>query len=211
MTIGRLSALLGSLTLGVGLAALGASWLVLPARTPPGLLADAVLALFAATLAVILGAVFLGRLLLRPFRELAGSVAGQQPLALHTFLHSKIEELVAVATAIERTEGRLTSSIAQIQRDRAEMSALFEHMADGALVLDAQDRVELSNPAACRLLRQVSMAGRTLSSAVHDPDMLQVVATQLPTEQRVLVLLQDDVDQTSCGACMSKWMVSHTS
>jgi two-component system phosphate regulon sensor histidine kinase PhoR len=109
--------------------------------------------------------------------------------------------------------------MAQIQRDRADMSALFEHMADGVLVLDAQDRVELANPAACRLLRQVSIQGRPLPSAVHDPDVmhvvraaregsvvrhpvelrspngyrswLQVVATRLPTEQRVLVLLQD--------------------
>jgi two-component system phosphate regulon sensor histidine kinase PhoR len=109
--------------------------------------------------------------------------------------------------------------MAQIQRDRSSMSALFEHMADGVLVLDAQDRVELANPAACRLLRQTSIVGRPLPSAVHDPDVLhvvraardgsvvrhpvelrsptgyrswlQVVATELPMEQRVLVLLQD--------------------
>jgi hypothetical protein len=122
------------ITFGVGLAELAIRLLVLPAQTPAGLLVDGVLALVVSTLAVILGAVLLGRRLLRPFRELAASVNGQQPLALNGFLHSNIEELVAVASAIQRTEDRLTSSVAQIQRDRADMSALFEHMADGVLV-----------------------------------------------------------------------------
>ncbi len=219
MSIGRLSALLSSVTFGVGLAVLAASLLLFPLHTPAELLLDGALAQLAAALAVVFGSVLLGRQLLRPFRELAASVVAQQPLALSTFFHSNIEEVVAVAAAIQRTESRLTSSMAQIQRDRSDMAALFEHMADGVLVLDSQDRVELSNPAACRLLRQVSIEGRPLSSAVHDPDVLhvvraardgslvrhpvelrtpdghrswlQVVATQLPTEQRVLVLLQD--------------------
>jgi two-component system phosphate regulon sensor histidine kinase PhoR len=219
MTIGRLSTLLGLITFGVGLAVLAFSQLVLPAQTPARLAVDGVLAVLASALAGILGVVLLGPRLLRPFRELAASVTGQQPLALNGFLHSNIEELAGVARAIQRTENRLTSSMAQIQRDRADISALFEHMADGVLVLDAQDRVELANPAACRLLRQVSLEGRRLPSAVHDPDVmhvvraaregsvvrhpvelrspngyqswLQVVATRLPTEQRALVLLQD--------------------
>ncbi|MBO0882612.1 MAG: PAS domain-containing protein, partial [Mycobacterium sp.] len=109
-------------------------------------------------------------------------------------------------------------SMAQMQRDRSDLAALFEHMADGVLVVDARDRVELANPAAARLLRR-SLNGRPLASAIRDPDLLevvratrdgspvrhpielraptgprswiQVVATQLPTERRILVLLQD--------------------
>lgn len=124
----------------------------------------------------------------------------------------------ALETEMQRTEARLTSSLAQMQRDRSDLAALFEHMADGVLVVDARDRVELANPAAARLLRR-SLNGRPLASAIRDPDLvevvraardgspvrhpielrapngprswIQVVATQLPTERRILVLLQD--------------------
>ena len=120
---------------------------------------------------------------------------------------------------MQRTEARLTSNMAQMQRDRSDMAALFEYMADGVLVLDARDRVELANPAAGRLLRRAGLQGRPLASAIRDPDMLeviraardggpvrhpvelrtpnglrswvQVVATLLPTDARILVLLQD--------------------
>jgi two-component system phosphate regulon sensor histidine kinase PhoR len=120
---------------------------------------------------------------------------------------------------MQRTEARLTSNMAQMQRDRSDLAALFEHMEDGVLVLDARDRVELANPAAGRLLRRPGLQGRPLASAIRDPDMLeviraardggpvrhpvelrtpnglrswvQVVATLLPTDARILVLLQD--------------------
>jgi two-component system phosphate regulon sensor histidine kinase PhoR len=120
---------------------------------------------------------------------------------------------------MQRTEARLTSNMAQMQRDRSDLAALFEHMADGVLVLDARDRVELANPAAGRLLRRPGLQGRPLASAIRDPDMLeviraardggpvrhpvelrtpnglrswvQVVATLLPIDARILVLLQD--------------------
>jgi two-component system phosphate regulon sensor histidine kinase PhoR len=120
---------------------------------------------------------------------------------------------------MQRTEERLTRSLAQLERDRSDLSALFEYMADGVLVLDARDRVDLANPAASRLLRRSALHGRPLASAIRDPDMLelvraarggspvrypvelrspsggrtwlQVVATQLPIDQRILVVLQD--------------------
>jgi two-component system, OmpR family, phosphate regulon sensor histidine kinase PhoR len=120
---------------------------------------------------------------------------------------------------MQRAEARLTSSIAQTQRDRSDLAALFEHMADGVLVLDARDHVELANPAAGRLLGRAALHGRQLPSAIRDPDVLevvraarsgtpvhhpvelrtptgvrswlQVIATALPTENRLLVLLQD--------------------
>jgi two-component system, OmpR family, phosphate regulon sensor histidine kinase PhoR len=120
---------------------------------------------------------------------------------------------------MQRTEARLTSSMAQMQRDRSDLAALFEHMADGVVVLDAHDRVELANPAAGRLLRRTALHGRPLAAAIRDADVLevvraarggtpvrhpvelrtpngarswlQVIATALPTEERLLVLLQD--------------------
>jgi two-component system phosphate regulon sensor histidine kinase PhoR len=203
----------------VGVAVLAVGLLLAPGELRTSVLPIGVAALTAATLSSAASAAILARRLLRPFRELADFVVAHQPAPLNTFLHSDVEEVVAVATALRRTELRLTASMAQMQRDRSDMAALFEHMADGVLVLDAQDQVELANPAAGRLLRQQCVQGRPLPSAVRDPDVLevvraarhgspirhsvelcapdgrrawvQVVATQLPTEHRVLVLFQD--------------------
>jgi two-component system phosphate regulon sensor histidine kinase PhoR len=105
----------------------------------------------------------------------------------------------------------------QVQRERLQMATIFEHMADGVLVLDADERVELSNPAVARLVSQRSIQGRPLTEAVRDADLVevaraaqpgaavtqvvelrqrarrwvQVVATRLPDGQRTLLLLQD--------------------
>src|SRR5262249_8885950 len=130
-----------------------------------------------------------------------------------------VQPFLQLAEEVRDTEARLTSSLAQMQRDRSDLAALFQQMADGVLVLNAEDRVELANPAADRLLRRAAIPGRPVTSAIRDPDMLevvraardgspvrhpvelrepdgrrswvQVVATQLPTEHRILVLLQD--------------------
>jgi two-component system, OmpR family, phosphate regulon sensor histidine kinase PhoR len=130
-----------------------------------------------------------------------------------------LRPLSELATTVQRTQFQLTTTLAQIERDRSDMAALIRYMADGVLVLDREDRVELANPAASRLLRRAFLEGRPLVSAVRDPDVLQlvraahqgspirhsvelrhpdgyrcwlqIVATQLPTDRRILVLLQD--------------------
>jgi two-component system phosphate regulon sensor histidine kinase PhoR len=219
VTITRLSVLSATVTLAFGLVVLGAvlSVVAVEVRTTAGLIGLA--GLIGATVATGIGVAALIHRFLEPFRRLARAVAIQGPLDLRTFSHSDLEEVASIATAVQGTQSRLTSSMAQAQRDRSDMAALFEHMADGVLVLDAQDRVELANPAAGQLLRQSSLHGRPLTTAVRDPDVLelvraarggssvrhpvelhvpnrrrswlQVIATPLPTERRILVLLQD--------------------
>jgi two-component system, OmpR family, phosphate regulon sensor histidine kinase PhoR len=124
------------------------------------------------------------------------------------------------ADALREAERRFQANVAQSQRDRAQMVAIFEHMADGLLVLNAYERVELSNPAAARLLRRTRLDGLPLAEAVRDADVvetvraagdaypvtqlvelrpepsrarswLNIVATRVPAEQRTLVILQD--------------------
>jgi len=152
------------------------------------------LALLAAATASSITAALLAQAMLRPLHELPG--------------------------VVRQTEQRFQEGFAQSQRDRAQMVAIFEHMADGLLVLDANERIELSNPAATRLLRQPRLEGLPLAGAVHDADLVQtvravsnerpvtqlvelrqepgrprtwlnIIATRVPAEQRVLVLLQD--------------------
>src|SRR5262245_46710889 len=65
---------------------------------------------------------------------------------------TSLRPLRTQATALREAERRFQANVARSQRDRAEMVAIFEHMADGLLVLDANERIELSNPAAAHLL-----------------------------------------------------------
>ncbi|HEY3058808.1 MAG TPA: PAS domain-containing protein, partial [Chloroflexota bacterium] len=77
--------------------------------------------------------------------------------------------LVAPYRAVLRqTEQRFENSLADSQRERAQMATIFEHMADGLLVLDANERIALSNPAAVRLVRQPRLEGLPLAEAVRD-------------------------------------------
>jgi two-component system phosphate regulon sensor histidine kinase PhoR len=100
------------------------------------------------------------------------------------------------------------------------MATIIQNMADGLLVLDLEDRIELSNPAAERLLRTSSAVGHPVTELVRTAELVQVVhiarsqrsvvhmmevrtdsagpgrwlqvaATRLPDRERTLVLLQD--------------------
>jgi two-component system phosphate regulon sensor histidine kinase PhoR len=110
-----------------------------------------------------------------------------------------------------------------LERDRAQMVTTFRHMADGVLVLDADERVELANPAVARLLTAAVARGRSLAEVAHDAELVevaraasgsapvtrvvelrsdlaaprrwvQVAATRLPDGKRTLLLLQDVTD-----------------
>lgn len=96
------------------------------------------------------------------------------------------------------------------------MSALFEHMADSVLVLDSDERIALSNPAAERLL-SAALVGRSLAEVTRDAELvnlarsvsnadgevrliefmgpeggerrwIQALATPLPENRRLLVM-----------------------
>jgi two-component system phosphate regulon sensor histidine kinase PhoR len=122
--------------------------------------------------------------------------------------------------ALAEARFQLTETTARGQHERAELLSIFDHMADGLLVLAGDERVLLSNPASARLLGRSTSTGRPLPEVARDPDLvqiaraavdatpvtqvvetrpetggprrwLQVVATRLPPGQRRLVLLQD--------------------
>lgn len=121
---------------------------------------------------------------------------------------------------LEDEREQLSSRLDQSLRERAELTTIFDHMADGLLVLGSDERVVLCNPAAARLLGRKVTVGRPLPEVVRDPDLveiaraagdgppvmqlvelrpsagaarrwLQVVATRLPPGKRRLMLLQN--------------------
>ena len=121
---------------------------------------------------------------------------------------------------LEEDKTQLEGLLNQSQRERSELTAIFDHMGDGLLVLGPDERVVLSNPASARLLGRRVLVGRPLPEVVRDPDLvqiaravgdgppvvqlvelrpeaggprrwIQVVATRLPPGRRRLMLLQN--------------------
>jgi two-component system, OmpR family, phosphate regulon sensor histidine kinase PhoR len=161
-----------------------------------------------------------GERLVRPMRRLVRSIEdgaiGEQ--SLHELARQAPPEMAPLLYGLHVTHARLRRTLSQIEQDQAEMSALFEHMADSVLVLDADERIVLCNPAARRVLNG-SVVGRRLAEVTRDAELvelarsvsgatsevrlieffgadngerrwIQAVATLLP-EQRRLLVLQD--------------------
>jgi PAS domain-containing protein len=170
MTVARLGWAAGVAALVVGLLTL------VPFASLLG--SAAAIAVFASAIASAVCVILLGPRLLRPLRLMAKALAPDSSNGGRTrvdFSRHQIREVAVLAGALNETERRLQAMLLQSQRDRAQMATIFEHMADGVLVLDADDRIELSNPGATRLLRQTRLAGMSLAEAVRDADLVEVV------------------------------------
>lgn len=159
-----------------------------------------------------------GERLMRPMRRLARSIEeeaiGDQ--SLHDLVRQAPPEMAPLLYGLHVTHARLRRILRELEQDRAEMSAIFEHMADSVLVLDANERIVLSNPAANRMLNGESL-GRSLAEVTRDAELvnlarsvsenniearliemfagdtgerrwIQAVATPLPERRRLLVL-----------------------
>jgi two-component system, OmpR family, phosphate regulon sensor histidine kinase PhoR len=161
-----------------------------------------------------------GDRLIRPMRRLVRSIeqdaiGGQ---SLHDLVRQAPAEMAPLLYGLHVTHARLRRTVEELEQERAEMSALFEHMADSVLVLDSEERIVLSNPAAERVLSR-ALVGHRLEDVTHDAELvdlarsvshsrtelrliefygndggerrwIQAVATPLP-EQRRLLVLQD--------------------
>jgi two-component system phosphate regulon sensor histidine kinase PhoR len=151
----------------------------------------------------------------------ADQIGGQ---TLREFASEAPAEVAGLLYGLHHAHARLHHTLALLERDRAQMATIFQHMADGVLVLDAEERIQVTNPAAARLLRARSLVGRGLAEIARDAELVelaraarerqpvsqvielqggsmsgprrwvQVAATRLPGGERTLVLLQDVTD-----------------
>lgn len=138
--------------------------------------------------------------------------------ALHRLIRQSPADIAPFLHGVHQTHTRLHRTQRQLEGERAEVEAIFEHMADGVLVLDGYERVVLSNPAAERILRARAPLGRGLAEVSHDAELvdlarsahgrgplsrvielysvepgadrryIQAAATLLPEDRRLLVL-----------------------
>jgi two-component system phosphate regulon sensor histidine kinase PhoR len=157
----------------------------------------------------------------RRLRRLARAIEDGRigDLTLEDFVRQAPAEVAPLLYGLHLTHSRLRRTLGQLERERAEVATIFEHMADGVLVLDAHEQIVLSNPAATRMLRcpgleghaligvgepalvDLARAARDASPVTHlveldrqgEPRWVQSIATRLP-EERQLLVLQDVSD-----------------
>ncbi len=136
-----------------------------------------------------------GEHLVRPMRRLVRSIeqdaVGSQ--SLHELVRQAPSEMAPLLYGLHVTHARLRRTVEELAEERAEMSALFEHMADSVLVLDADERIVLGNPAAERVWNK-PLVGRTLADVTRDAELVDLARSITDTESatRLIELYGND-------------------
>jgi two-component system phosphate regulon sensor histidine kinase PhoR len=116
--------------------------------------------LTAAVLAIVLAIVIAERTA-RPIRALTGVAERMAQGELDVrLLPTSSDEIGQLTRAFNHMADQLEDKLTALADERAQLAAVLENMADGALIVGEEERVELINPAAARLL------GSSLTEAV---------------------------------------------
>jgi two-component system phosphate regulon sensor histidine kinase PhoR len=90
-----------------------------------------------------------------------------------------LDELSAVARALDVTASRLESTFHSLESSRRELTALLDSMQEGVIAVTPNGLVSWSNASIARLTQQPIREGRALVQTIRDPDVLVCVATAL--------------------------------
>jgi two-component system, OmpR family, phosphate regulon sensor histidine kinase PhoR len=90
-----------------------------------------------------------------------------------------LDELSAVARALDMTASRLESTFHSLESSRRELTALLDSMQEGVIAVTATGLVSWSNASIARLTQQPIREGRALVQTIRDPDVLVCVANAL--------------------------------
>lgn len=221
----RFSLLFVGLVLFTGVALLLLAVYTLPPATLPGFLSGAAVVLLITLVLALVAARVLAWKFHQTIAGFSATVQSDPTTApADALLHADVpDDLVPLVRALRQRDAHARAIADALQREGDQMMAVFSHMADGLLVLDEDERIELANPAAERLLRLHTLLHRHLAEAVRHPGLVevarsagssrpvsqvlelqprpslprrwvQVVATRLPGHQSTVLLLHDVTD-----------------
>jgi two-component system phosphate regulon sensor histidine kinase PhoR len=117
-----------------------------------------------------------GERLIRPARRLLRAIEQDETdnQTVHSLLREAPPEFGPLLYGLHVTQTRLRTALRQREQERGEVGAIFEHMADSVLLLDRQERVVLSNPAAARMLWFPNPLGRSLPEVTRDAELVEL-------------------------------------
>jgi len=141
------------------------------------------LAAAAAGAAVLLLSLWIDRRLFQPLSRLA---AGASELARGEYAHRlplpEEDELARLAVALNRLASTVERQLAAMSHERDHLKAILAGMSEGVLVVGADGRALLANPAFRRLFDLGSeVAGRAMLEIARQPELARVVAVTLAT------------------------------
>ena len=90
-----------------------------------------------------------------------------------------LDELSALARALDVTASRLESTFHSLESSRRELTALLDSMQEGVIAVTGAGLVSWSNASIARLTQQPIREGRALVQTIRDPDVLVCVTSAL--------------------------------
>ena len=161
-----------------------------------------ILAALVAGIAILITSLWIDRRIFRPFSRL---VAGSAAVAAGRTRRVEIpeeEELAVLAVAINRLAETAEAQFAQVADERDQLKAILASMSEGVLVVGADGRSQLANPAFRQLFDVTGeVTGRTVLELLRQPDLARIVddtlrlgqpqtgQVELPVPERRTVLL----------------------
>jgi two-component system phosphate regulon sensor histidine kinase PhoR len=129
-----------------------------------------------ALLAMLL-AVFIAERIARPIRRLthAAERVAEGDLNARLFLTTR-DEVGQLAAAFNHMADQLHEKVTTLGGERSRLAAVLERMADGVLITDGGGRVQLINPAACRLLStaEENALGHSFAQVVRNYRLIEL-------------------------------------
>lgn len=177
---------------GTALAVLLVALVFLPPATLESFVPIATLVGGAGVVAAALGTAWVGEGIARPIRRMVHAIEADE-IGSHTlreFANEAPSEVAGLLYGLHHAHARLHYTLAQLERDRAQMATIVRHMADGVLVLDAEERILVTNPAAAALLRARRLVGRALAEVARDAELVELARAASADRQPVAQVIE---------------------
>jgi two-component system, OmpR family, phosphate regulon sensor histidine kinase PhoR len=94
-----------------------------------------------------------------------------------------LDEISAVAHALDVTASRLEQSFHALESSRSELTALLDSMQEAVIAINPQGQVSWSNAVMQRIALSPVQAGRALVHSIRDPEVLTAVGAALTQRQ----------------------------
>jgi two-component system, OmpR family, phosphate regulon sensor histidine kinase PhoR len=94
-----------------------------------------------------------------------------------------LDEISAVAHALDMTASRLEQSFHALESSRSELTALLDSMQEAVIAINPQGQVSWSNAVMQRIALSPVQEGRALVHSIRDPEVLSSVALALTQRQ----------------------------
>jgi two-component system, OmpR family, phosphate regulon sensor histidine kinase PhoR len=94
-----------------------------------------------------------------------------------------LDEISAVAHALDVTASRLEQSFHALESSRSELTALLDSMQEAVIAINAQGQVSWCNAVMQRIALSPVQEGRALVNSVRDPEVLSAVGSALTLRQ----------------------------